>query len=237
MTALRAIALEDRPGEAWTRICGVDAACDHAGCLFLPDFSMLVVADLHLEKGAAFAARGRMLPPWDTLATLDRLAARIDAWRPETVVSLGDGFHREESSGCMPPAFAGKLKAMTAARNWIWIAGNHDPVPPQGVGGVAAEELAAGPLILRHAPGTGGSEGEIAGHLHPVARLVRRGRAVRRPCFATDGRRMILPAFGAFTGGVSLADPVFAGLFDAAALRVHVLGRGRVFTLGAGSLS
>jgi DNA ligase-associated metallophosphoesterase len=229
-------ALEDRPSEIWTQIAGVAAACDHAGALYLPDFAMLVVADLHLEKGAAFAARGSMLPPWDTLATLDRLAARIEYWRPRAVVSLGDGFHRENSSGLMPDAFRARLAAMTAALEWIWIAGNHDPAPPQGVGGRAVAELAAGPLVLRHEPATDVEVGEIAGHLHPCARIARRGRSVRRPCFAADANRMILPAFGVYAGGLSLFDPAFAGLFEPESLRVHVLGRGRVFTVGGESL-
>ncbi len=118
-----------------------------------------------------------------------------------------------------------------AGRDWVWIAGNHDPLPPAELGGVTAEEVCIGALRFRHEPMADAAPGQVAGHLHPVARLLRRGRAVRRPCFASDGDRMILPAFGAFTGGLNLRDRAFGGMFDDDRLVAHVTGKQRVYTL------
>jgi DNA ligase-associated metallophosphoesterase len=178
-----------------------------------------------------------MLPPWDTAATLARLADVIDAWRPQAVVSLGDSFHDRFGAAHMPAPFRDQLLALMQGRDWFWVAGNHDPEPPAGLPGHAVRELAVGNLLFRHEPASRACDGEVAGHLHPGARIVRRGRSVRRPCFATDGRRLVMPAFGALTGALNVRDRAFSTLFEWSAFRAYVLGTGRVYPIGGAMLS
>jgi len=220
-----------------TALCGVALVCDPSGALYLPGERLLVVSDLHLEKGAAFARRRMLLPPWDTAATLARLAAVIDRFAPLRVVSLGDSFHDGEGAAAMPDPFRAALVALMAGRDWLWIAGNHDPEPPAGLPGDTLDECALGPLVLRHAPRAGRVEGEIAGHIHPAARLVVRGQSVRRPCFAEDGARLVMPAFGAYAGSVDIAAPQSARLFDWTRLVAHLIGQGRLYSMPAARLA
>jgi DNA ligase-associated metallophosphoesterase len=194
---------------------------------------LLVVADLHLEKGSSFARRGVLLPPYDTAATLARLAQAIARYRPSCVVTLGDNFHDGEGAGRMAEDDRAVLRSLQSGRDWIWIAGNHDPDPMPGVGGTFVDMLGLGPLIFRHTPSRGRAEGEIAGHLHPQARVARRGRAVSRRCFAADGRRLVMPAFGSYTGGFDICDRAFAGLFDPVSLTAHMLGPRRLYAIAA----
>ncbi|MCX5580324.1 ligase-associated DNA damage response endonuclease PdeM [Kaistia terrae] len=194
------------------------------GALWWPDESTLVVADLHLEKGSSFARRGQMLPPYDTIATLKRLAAVMTLLAPARVIALGDSFHDRNGGDRLNGADRATLRAMTASAEWIWIAGNHDPDPPRELGGWATSELSIGPLTFRHEPRPGDQPGEIAGHLHPAARLVGRGRSIRRRCFAGDGKRLILPAFGALAGGLNVLDMAFRPLFDGRAFHAWMLG-------------
>lgn len=212
-------------------LAGHAAVCDRRGVLVLPGLDLMVVSDLHLEKGAAFARRGRMLPPYDTAVTLRRLAAVIADYDPGIVVSLGDSFHDGAGAREMPDAFREALAGVMAHRQWHWIAGNHDPEPPAGLPGRCAREIAVDGLVFRHEPQRGAAPGEVAGHLHPGARIVRRGRSVRRPCFATDGARMILPAFGSLTGCLNLRDAPFAGLFAPERLTAYMLGRRGVYAV------
>jgi len=118
-------------------------------------------------------------------------------------------------------------------RDWLWLAGNHDPDPPQGVGGRVAAELAIGPLTFRHEPSPHGADGEIAGHLHPSARVAQRGRGVARRCFAADAKRMVMPAFGAYAGGLNIRDRAFVALFGALSFTAHLLGAGRLYAIPA----
>lgn len=186
-------------------------ACS-GGVLVWPEREVLVVADLHLEKGSSLARGGRYVPPYDTRATLARLAQALRLHRPRTVVSLGDGFHDPAASGRLQPEDAATLRAMTAAHSWYWVAGNHDPGPPAGLGGAGVPWLEIGNAVFRHEPdGPLAEAAEIAGHLHPKAVVRRAGRRIARRCFATDGRRLILPAFGAYTGGLNVLDPALAG--------------------------
>lgn len=209
---------------------GEEAAfCDARGVLFFPRWRLLAVSDLHLEKGAAFARRGTMLPPYDTAATLLRLQAVIADYAPRVVVSLGDSFHDRDGADFMPPAFRDSLAAMMAGRDWYWIAGNHDPDKPAGIGGDSVAELRLGALTFRHEPRAAGGGGEVAGHLHPCARIVQRGRSVRRRCFAGDGSRIVMPAFGSFTGSLNILDRAYAGLFAREALTAYMLGSSRVY--------
>ncbi|MCX5518035.1 ligase-associated DNA damage response endonuclease PdeM [Kaistia defluvii] len=194
------------------------------GALWWPEERTLVVADLHLEKGSSFARRGQMLPPYDTMATLQRLATILARLAPSRVIALGDSFHDRNAGDRLNAADRASLRAMTASAEWIWIAGNHDPDPPRDLGGWATSELSIGPLTFRHEPRPGAQTGEIAGHLHPSARLVGRGRSIRRRCFAADGRRLILPAFGALAGGLNVLDAAFRPLFDGRAFHAWMLG-------------
>lgn len=210
---------------------GVEAIADPSGALVLPDLHMLVVSDLHLEKGAAFARRGQLLPPYDTLATLRILDAVIARHDPRVVISLGDNFHDPVGSALMPDVFRQTIGAMAAGREWIWINGNHDPNGTSNLPGISADELAYGGLTFRHEPGLASVRGEVAGHLHPCATVRRREKSVRRPCFASDGIRLMMPAFGVLTGGLDLRHQAFTGLFDRAALIAHLLGRDRVYSV------
>ena len=202
---------------------------DPAGALFWPAQRLLAVADLHLEKGSAAAVRGNLLPPWDTRATLDRLAALLRRYRPATVVALGDSFHDSAGSGRLLPADHTRLTAMANFSAFIWVLGNHDPAPPDGIPGTPAAELRAGPLLFRHQATPGPAPGEICGHHHPKAHIPTRGTVVTRPCFVTDGSRLMLPALGAYTGGLDVRDPAIASLFPRGG-RVFLLGRDRLFS-------
>ncbi len=207
------------------------ALCDPLGALFLPDVRVLVVSDLHLEKGAAFARRGQMLPPYDTLSTLRLLEAALTRHDPRVVISLGDNFHDRQGSALMPPVFREMIGAMARGREWIWINGNHDPDGAFGLPGQSLDELCLNGLTFRHEPKAGASAGEVAGHLHPAATVRRREKSVRRPCFATDGTRLIMPAFGVLTGGLDLAHKAFSPYFDRKALIAHLLGRDRIYSV------
>ena len=214
-------------------VAGATLVADPAGALYWPDERLLAVADLHLEKGSAFATRGVLLPPYDTTSTLARLAKLIEHYRPALVVALGDSFHDGGGPARMPDGSRAALAVLQRGRDWLWLAGNHDPDPPQGVGGRVAAELAIGPLTFRHEPSSHGADGEIAGHLHPSARVAQRGRGVARRCFATDAKRMVMPAFGAYAGGLNIRDRAFVALFGALSFTVHLLGVGRLYAIPA----
>ena len=212
-------------------IAGLTLVADPAGALYWADEKLLVVADLHLEKGSAFAKRGVLLPPYDTATTLARLAGVIERYAPRLVIALGDSFHDDGGPGRMSVPDRASLKALQRGRDWLWIAGNHDPDLPGDIGGGFAQSLALGPLTLRHEPSDSEGDGEVAGHLHPVARIARRGRAVSRRCFAADGRRLLMPAFGAYAGGLNVRDRAIFGLFGAAAFTAHMLGAHRLYAV------
>ena len=227
--------IRDDAGRAVT-IAGEPAMCHPSGALHFPAHRLLVVSDLHLEKGSAFARRGMMLPPYDTGATLANLAAAVDALRPRTVISLGDSFHDGGGAARMPAPYRDALLSIMRGREWVWISGNHDPDAPADLPGARADELALGPLRFRHEPFAGAAPGEIAGHLHPGAVIVQRGRAVRRRCFASDGDRMIMPAFGAYTGTLNVLDRAYRGLFRRESLFALMLGAGRLYAMSGSRL-
>jgi DNA ligase-associated metallophosphoesterase len=214
-------------------VAGTTLVADCAGVIYWPDESLLVVADLHLEKGSAFAARGVLLPPYDTAATLARLALLVERYAPRLVIALGDSFHDGGGPARMSEVSRAALMALQRGRDWIWIAGNHDPDPADGVGGRHAETVAIGALTFRHQPASSPCQGEIAGHLHPVARIARRGRAVSRRCFASDGKRMVMPAFGAYAGGLNVRDRAIVTLFGALAFTAHMLSERRIYAVAA----
>jgi len=209
----------------------VTLVADCAGALYWPGEGILAVADLHLEKGSSFAARGVLLPPYDTGATLSRISALIARYAPRVVIALGDSFHDGDGPGRVSVSDRATLTSLQRGCDWIWIAGNHDPDPADGVGGRFHEMLAVGPLAFRHEPT--GATGEIAGHLHPVARVRARGRSVSRRCFASDGQRLVMPAFGAYAGGLNVRDRAFADVFGTLVFTAHMLGDGRIYALAA----
>ncbi len=220
-----------------TALNGGAVVCDPSGVLFAPDERLMVVSDLHLEKGAAFARRGMFLPPYDTQATLLLLEAALDRYQPLVVVALGDSFHDRHGSTLMPEPLRERLKRAMAGRDWIWIEGNHDPEPPQGLGGVCAQEVSIGPWHFRHEPTPGERPGEVAGHLHPCARVAGNGRSVRGPCFASDGTRMVMPSFGVTTGGLNVLAPAFSGLFRPEGARAYVIGAARIYPIPFSALA
>ena len=212
-------------------VAGVALVADLSGALFWEEQSLLVVSDLHLEKGSSFAARGVLLPPYDTVATIGRLATVIARHDQRAVIALGDSFHDRTAHGRLSTADRDAIAALQARRDWIWISGNHDPALPSDLGGMVATEVAIGPIAFRHEPT--GASGEIAGHLHPKARVSTRGRSMERRCFASDGERAVMPAFGAYTGGLSIRDKAFAKIFRNDGFMAHVLGDHKLHTIAA----
>jgi uncharacterized protein len=222
-----------QPKEHVVTVAGIALIADPAGALFWSDESVLIVADLHLEKGSAFARRGVLLPPYDTAATLGRLARLVERYAPRVLIALGDSFHDGDGPLRMTSSDRTVLKVLQRGRDWVWIAGNHDPELPSDIGGHFADVLALGALTLRHEPSEVAGDGEIAGHLHPVARVAQRGRAIGRRCFAGDGRRLVMPAFGAYAGGLNVRDRAILGLFGTLAFTAHMLGTQRLFSVAA----
>lgn len=236
--ALRQSLARKTCGALRVRVAGEVCDLRCSGGLWAPAFRALVVADLHLEKGSAFAVRGQMLPPFDSRATLDRLEAEIGELDPALVILLGDSFHDSRAVARMAAEDRVRLDRLAAGRDWIWLEGNHDrealardaDAGPRLPGRIVGDMILGG-LRLTHEPEIRTPDddrhGEVAGHLHPAARVVAYGRGVRRPCFITDGSRLVLPAFGAFAGGLSVRDPAVAGLFAQEPMAA-VLGRDKV---------
>jgi DNA ligase-associated metallophosphoesterase len=212
-------------------IAGVTLHADLSGALYWEEQRLLIVSDLHLEKGSSYATRGVLLPPYDTIATLGRLGAVIARHDPRTVIALGDSFHDRHAHDRLTLANRDVVSALQLGRDWIWIAGNHDPELSSDVGGTIIDEVSIGPITFRHEPT--GAHGEIAGHLHPKARVSTRGRSVERRCFASDGARAIMPAFGAYTGGLNIRDAAFAKIFQKLGFVAHVLGDRRLHAIAA----
>lgn len=245
---------------------------DLSGALYVADYETLIIADLHLEQGSSLARRGIHVPPYDTAITLKLLESVVQAANPKRLVFLGDSFHDGEGEMRLDESHAITLRRLTTAYDTIWICGNHDPEPPQGIGGQGAETLILGPLTLRHEPSLpfpsshsgegrsrsetgralgvrlsgsiatpsgpsghlppfGGrirSEHEIAGHLHPGCGLNQRGRRLYGKCFVGDIRRLIMPAFGAYTGGLAITSKAFAGLFNEAETYAWMIGQNAI---------
>lgn len=221
------------------RVAGEACVLRCSGALWIPAQGTLVASDLHLEKGSAFAVRGQMLPPYDSPATLAKLEAEVEALDPATVVLLGDSFHDRRAVERLGEADHARLARLAEGRRWIWLEGNHDLEALAGaldrLTGEVVTTLQVGALTLIHEPRAGAGRGEVAGHLHPAVRVAAHGRGVRRACFVTDGQRILLPAFGAFTGGLDVRDPAIAGLFAAPPL-VAALGRDKVHALDWGRI-
>ena len=219
------------------QLVGETLMLDLCGGVWLPEHRTLIVSDLHLEKGSSYAVRtGQFLPPYDTRETLACLHEAVTRHDPARVVALGDSFHDARGPERMEPGDRAMVAALQEGRDWVWIAGNHDAAVSEGVGGRYADALSLGGLILRHEPSAEPVSGEIAGHLHPCGKVAMRGRAVRRRCFVTDGSRLVMPAFGAYAGGLNVRDRAIEGLFPNG-FTAHLLGDGRVFTIGRAQLA
>jgi DNA ligase-associated metallophosphoesterase len=223
-----ALAVEASPwGGGAFELAGTEVVLRPSGALWVPCERLLAAADLHLEKGSAYAARGQMLPPYDTTETLARLAAECALLRPRTVVLLGDALHDAGAEARLPLVAVRALMAIASTSELVWLAGNHDREAPATLPGLGAAFWRAQRLLLVHQPAAGPSPGEVSGHLHPCAKVLGRSGSVRRRCFVTDGERLVMPAFGAFAGGLNVRDAVFRGLFSTPPIAV-ALGRGRV---------
>jgi len=217
-------------------IAGAAVQMRSSGALLDLAHQALIVADLHFEKGSAYGMRGQFLPPYDTRDTLDRLEAEVTALAPKAVIFLGDSFQDGRAEDRLSPDDAARLVALAQGRTLIWLVGNHDADGPRSLPGQVIDTMTLGGLVLRHEPEPGEQPGELSGHLHPCARVSSGRGTVRRRCFATDGLRMILPAFGAYAGGLNLKDAAFAGLFARPPL-AGALGRDRVHAVGWRSLT
>ena len=202
--------------------------------LYWPRERALLVADLHLEKASFYAQHGQMLPPYDSRETLGRIALAIRETGARRVFTLGDNFHDSAGPSRLEPHAAGMLDALTRATDWVWITGNHDAAMEATAGGTLAEELTIAGLILRHQARAGETQPEISGHYHPRLQITVRDRAIRRPCAVVSSAkgqwsRMILPAFGALTGGMNAADPaIVKALQPAAAIDAVLPSKGRL---------
>ncbi|MDB5726129.1 MAG: ligase-associated damage response endonuclease PdeM [Novosphingobium sp.] len=201
--------------------------------LFWPRENALLVADLHLEKASFFAKHGQMLPPYDSRETLGRIADALLQTGARRVFCLGDNFHDSAGKHRLEPHAAGMLAALTRATDWVWITGNHDaPIDSPGAGDVAgthAEELEVAGMILRHRTKRGETRPELSGHYHPKLTIAARGRRVSRPCAVASESRLILPAFGALTGGMNAGDPaIVAAMQPARAIDALLPAAGRL---------
>lgn len=203
---------------------------DRAGAVYWPSQSTLIFADLHFEKGSAYARGGQLLPPYDTRTTIKRMVKAVARHAPTRVIALGDSFHDGEAADRLDREEREMLARLAAGAEWIWVEGNHDPKPPAWIGGRVAAEIALGGLVFRHVPGGGAQAGEVAGHLHPATTVRRNGMSVRWRCFVSDGARLLLPAFGAYAGGLDVRDAAIASLF-ADGFAVYALGRERVYVV------
>ncbi|MCV0367820.1 ligase-associated DNA damage response endonuclease PdeM [Filomicrobium sp.] len=204
---------------------------DLSGALYWPARQILIVADLHFEKGSSYARHGQFLPPYDTRDTLQRLAALLKRYNDaRTLIALGDSLHDRSAHQRLAPDDLAMLRELQAVCDWIWVCGNHDPVVDISLGGRVTDVVEIGGLVLRHEPSPARDFYEIAGHLHPAARIVQHGCSIRRPCFVGDRSRLVLPAFGAYTGGLNVLDPAFLPLWtEEAGFSVWMLGQDGVY--------
>ncbi|WP_296573994.1 ligase-associated DNA damage response endonuclease PdeM [Phreatobacter sp.] len=222
-----------RPSSETTiSLLGRGFVADPSGALWCPASRLVVVSDLHLEKGSALAARRMLLPPYDTAQTLAMLSAVIARYRPQTVISLGDSFHDRTGPGRMAEADVATLRGLQAGRDWIWVAGNHDPSLDGALPGLCCDSVSEGGIRFAHEPTSTPQGGEIAGHLHPCVRVTGRGGSVRRKAFVSCETRIVMPAFGAFTGGLDIRAPAIRSLFPQG-MAVFALGQQRAYQVAA----
>lgn len=223
-------AVNRRPGVLSLRFGGESVWFSPTGSLCFPHLDLIVVSDLHLGRSERHARlSGALLPPFETDDTLCRLETDIAASGAGTVICLGDSFDDCAAAENLSPSIRSRLRSLAAGRNWIWIAGNHDPelvAPP----GDCLDELYLRPFTFRH-EAAADPVFEISGHYHPKASIAARGRRVSRPCFLMDSRRVILPAFGTYTGGLDCGAPPFRSLFQDSAVAILTGRRARAVAL------
>ena len=207
-----------------------------SGALWWTDQKLLVVADLHLEKGSSFAKSGTYLPPYDTKSTLAKLEILIEKFDPLKVISLGDSFHDKDAANRLPESSLIAIAKLQQGREWIWVKGNHDRILSEVLNGDTADSVCIRNLTFIHEPSPKAVTGEIAGHLHPCARLHQNGRKIRRFCFVENANRLVLPAFGTYTGGFNVLDSAWEPYFVNNQFQVHILGMNRLYSLPAKSL-
>lgn len=209
----------------WRLMPGRGQSC----ALYWPAENALLVADLHLEKASAYARTGQFLPPYDSRETLGRLAEALRRTGARRVYCLGDNFHDPAGPARLESHAAGMLAALTRATDWVWITGNHDPgidAAAAGWGGTVADSLDVAGVRLCHQASRGEGPPELSGHFHPKLRLTVRGRHIARPCAVRSERRLILPAFGALTGGMDARDPAILAAVQPARAVDAVLAAG-----------
>ncbi|MEM7632846.1 MAG: ligase-associated DNA damage response endonuclease PdeM [Pseudomonadota bacterium] len=205
--------------------CGTVLTARPSGALFWETERTLVVSDLHLGKSERIARRGGvLLPPYDTVETLTRLTADVEATRPKTVICLGDSFDDLAAAQSLAPEHHQTFARLQAGRRWVWIEGNHDPGPVD-LGGEHLAALSLGVLTFRHIAEAQPAPGEISGHYHPKAKV----RHMSRPCFMCDTNRLMLPAYGCYTGGLDWTTPALRALFQPKAI-AYLTGK-RVLTV------
>lgn len=206
-------------GQEWRLVAG--------RALFWPRENALLVADLHLEKASFFARFGQMLPPYDSRETLGRVALAMRETGARRVFCLGDNFHDADGAVRLEPHAAGMLDALTRAADLVWVAGNHDA--GQTPAGTAVDEIEVSGVVLRHEAAPGEERAELSGHFHPRLHVSARGRRIVRPCAVLSERKLILPAFGALTGGMDAADPaIIAAMQPARAVDAVLSAQGRL---------
>ena len=187
--------------------CGIDLLALPQGALYWPAREALLVADLHLEKASWFARLGQMLPPYDSVATLADLTAVVAATGAREIWCLGDSFHDKHGCDRLPERARDMLTGLTGATRWTWITGNHDAGFVDHCGGTIVEEALVDELVLRHEADPAEARPELSGHFHPKLRITQRGRQVSRRCFVATATKLVLPAFGALTGGLDVNHP------------------------------
>ncbi len=211
-------------------LAGLELRPDLSGALLLPEMAALIISDLHLEQGTSLARRGIRVPPFDTNITISMLEDVIWRFKPQRVIFLGDSFHDDEGETRVEEALMFRLQKIASGYECFWICGNHDPSPPRNLSGHAADHLLLGPLTFRHEPARlRKEEFEICGHLHPGCGVTQRGRRVSGKCFIADERRLIMPAFGAYTGALSVFAKPYERLFRHDETQAWMLGRERIF--------
>ncbi|MDA9929817.1 ligase-associated DNA damage response endonuclease PdeM [Alphaproteobacteria bacterium] len=203
-----------------------------SGAMFWQAEASLIVGDLHLEKASSYHASGQFLPPYDTVQTLDRLAGTVTEFAPRQLILLGDIFHDGAAWGRMQAADQARLTDILAPLSPIWIEGNHDQhfVPPGHFG--SGQHDRAG-IVLRHIMDKGEASPEISAHFHPAAVISHRGTRLRRPCFVKTRTKLVLPAFGALTGGLDCSDSALS-LLHGQDTQLYLLGTDGVFAAPKG---
>ncbi|MGI9379091.1 MAG: ligase-associated DNA damage response endonuclease PdeM [Methyloligellaceae bacterium] len=210
---------------------------DHSGALYWREEETLIFSDLHLEKGSSLARRSSLLPPFDSDHSLERLKTAIARYSPHCVILLGDSFHDIQGLRTISEANRRTLNLLQQGRDWIWINGNHDPEIPAEFGGEVHGQLTLGNIDFRHEPQQVIERFEVSGHLHPVAIVARKGRRLRRRCFIANNQRIVMPAFGAYTGGLSIQDSAFQPYFANAEVEIRILGRDQVYPVRSRDLA